>query len=961
MPRRSYRLLLLLLLFLVFIISEAQAVTLTSSQTDYTTTADITTSGIGISSSLSGSSSSTNKIKNIHVITTGNSGATSGSYGIRSSGNYNQITNAASAVILTTGSSGRGVSLTNNSTAINAGNITTQGATSYGIYAGGDNNAVSNTGSISTTNTTSYGIYLNGDNNSAINSGSIATRVYGIYGNGNVNQITNSGTITTSIGSSAHGIYVSAGTSAAASSSSYSSITNSGVINSNANGIYAKDNFTAITNSGTITTASGSSIYGIRTDGNNSTITNSGNVNSTNYAIYNSGISSVINNLGTLNGGIRLGDCTLNILGGNISGIVNGSESGNINIGSGSAPSITFNQTASFIDINNITIGSSSTLNSTAEIKANRILIDANSTLTINSGSSSNAAVQGVSNSVGTLNISGTSFSSDNSIGILGNSLANLNINSGGSVTSSGNIYVSNILFGGSLNFLGADNLTIFGNVAGNGSGIINIGSQSQTIAGNFSLNNGDELAVKLKSGGVGNLAVNGITNVGINSKLAITTGSNQGYITNGTSYSLVRTTLPDSSGSEINPISDKNISVNGQNSNVYGLLKFSTKATSDSLILNVSRLSISEITSNKNTQNIYQNLNDIGSGSRGKLLKFQEYLDSSGLSGDSMTKTINQLAPQSTKAAIATINNIAINSIMITENQMERIGHNNQNDPLKNPIWVHGFKASTTQKQIKDDDGYNANSSGIILGSDKYFSNQTLIGASFSFIQSDVKLLDNSKKNLINTYQTNIYHGQNFGKYFIDSIVGFSWNKFDSNRTIAVTKSNAFAKYDGQTYALKIKSGFTNILQNGLTIIPEISWSFLRNNIEGYEEAGADELNLDVNGVTADFLEGRAGLNFGYATRFSQLPELRKFSTTFKISYGHAFIADTPTTIAKFRGQNQQFNSQISNIDRDSLKLGTELVVYHQDNISCSANYNFEHKSTSDSHFILFKVREEF
>ena len=168
---------------------KAHAVTLTFDQNNYSTSANITTNGVGISSSFSGSISSPNQIRNLHIITTGNSGATSSAYAIRSSGSYNQVINEINASIITTGSSGRGISIANNSSAFNSGSIITQGTSSYGLYGGGDDNSLTNAGSILTNNSSAYGIYINGDNNYALNSGTINSQTYGIYGNGNNNDI----------------------------------------------------------------------------------------------------------------------------------------------------------------------------------------------------------------------------------------------------------------------------------------------------------------------------------------------------------------------------------------------------------------------------------------------------------------------------------------------------------------------------------------------------------------------------------------------------------------------------------------------------------------------------------------------------------------------------------------------------------------------------------------------------
>lgn len=941
MPQKSPRFWQLCLLLLFS--NPAAAVTLTSGDSDYTTSADITvTSGSGISSTFSGTSSSLRKVKNLHAITTGNSGTVSSAYGIKFTGDYNQVTNDSSASITTTGSSGRGISLSDNSIAINSGSITTSGSTSYAIYAGGDSNNITSSGTITTSGSTSYGIYLSGSSNVASNSGTISTKVYGIYGDGDANQISNSGTITTTSGSSAHGIFVSTGSTSTASASNYSTVTNSGSISANANGIYNKDNYSQITNSGSISSGDDDSDYGIRNEGSNATITNSGDITSTTYAIYNSGSNSVINNSGNLTGGVVMGSSTLNISGGNISGEVDGETLGDVNINAN------FNQSAAFTNLNNLNINGSNTLTSSASISANAISIASGASLTFASGSSVSGTISGS----GSLNISATNFSTTAAIGSSSESLTNLNINSGATLTSSSDIYANNISLAGTLNFNGADNLTIVGDLAGSGSGTFNVGENSQNISGNFSLNSGDIFSSTLGNGTAGNLTISDSATINAASKLEITPSSSQGYIVDGTQFTLIS----GGSGSAINKISDENISVNGNDSNIYGLLKFTTAAVSDSLVLTINRLAPSEVTSNQNSQSIYSNLNAIGTSASGNLSDFQTYLDNSGLTGDALAQALNQAAPQSSKANLLVINNIVNNSTLSVESRIYKA-----RDHLENGFWVETFGNSSSQNAVKDDDGFKANSLGIVLGADHEITPDTMIGAALSFSRSNVKSSDERKENLISSNQLSIYAGQKFEKYFLDYLAGFAWNLLSSSRAITALDATATARYSGQTYVAKIKGGRVYELANHFFFTPEISLNILRTSISDYSEKGAEELNLKVSAVSANFLESRIGAGLGWETRIPDVPEFKKVIALLKFSYGHAFINDAPTTSASFDGQASTFETKISHQDKNSIKAGFELAAHHENFTSFSADYNFEKRETYQSHFLAVKVRQEF
>ncbi len=933
------------LCFLTLFTSSTFAITITESETNYITSSNISeTTASGLYSNFAGTSISPRTITNSHAISTTGSGENG--YGIKVAKSYNNVINSLGASITTTGNSGRGINVFDNSNVNNAGNITTYGTAAYGIRAR-TNSSVVNSGTISTNNTsTAYGIFIDGNNSSATNSGIISAKAYGIYSSANFITISNSGTINTNSGSSAHGIFVSAGSASASTSSNYSTINNSGTINANAHGIYTKDAFTKINNSGTITSGNTTSDYGIKNEGANSTITNSSIINSTTYAIYNSGAGTTINNSGTINGGIVIGDATLNISGGSISGEVDGSNNtGDVNINSN------FTQSAAFTNLDLLNINSANTLTSNASISANTISIDSGASLTIASGSLVSGAIQGASAGVGTLNVA-TDFIASSAIGNSGNSLANLNINSYSSLTASNDIYANDIFLNGLLNFNGTNNLTIFGSLSGSGSGTINLGTNSQTIDGNFTLNGGDTLGASLGSGAVGNLVVNGLATIDSDSKLEITPTSSQGYIVDGTQFTLIS----GSDGSSINAISNPNISVNGSNSNIYGLLKFTTQTSGDSLILTIDRLSAANATPNQNAQNLYATINEIGASSTGLLSDFQGYLDSNGFTGDKLTKALQQISPQSSKAALLTTSNSAINALRPIEGRLIKLRNH-----AANGFWVQGLGSAAEQKDVQDDFGYKANSKGIALGADQEFSENSTIGAALNYNVSEVKSLDKLQKNLVSSGQISLYHSQNFDKYFLDSVAGFSWNLFSSNRSIEALEKNATAKFSGQTYLAKIKAGRIFQLQNGFSLTPEISLNLLHNKISGYSEKGADELNLKVGAISANFVESRAGINLGWMGKFPEMNEFKLFSAALKFSYGHAFVNDAPTTKANFIGQSKGFDSKISHLDNNSLKAGIEIAAYHKEFTTFIADYDFEKRTTSTSHLFMVKIRQEF
>lgn len=950
------------LLFAIYLsfCSHAKSITLDTGQENFSTTSNITEIKNGIESSLFGTSDNYNSITNNHTITTGDDGAESSAYGITITGNYNEITNNLNAQILTTGSSGRAIDVDNFAIVKNFGEITTQGSSAHGIYAV-DNNEIYNSNIITTNESSAVGIYINGDNNIVENSGTIITNGggYGVRLQGNVNNFTNSGSITTNSGSTSYGIYISAASALNADADNFTTAINSGTITSNSHGIYNLDSFANIINSGSIISdATRSSQNGIRSLGDNVIITNYGNITSHTTAIYNSGNNVIINNYGNITGEVRLGNSTLNILGGTISGKIDGTNNlGNISIGSDDVSGVEFSQENDFINLNNLTIKNNSILSANFEINANLIEIDNGSTLSINENANITAPIRGLEDEAGNIEIN-ANFSSNFALGESGKSLANINIKSNANLAISSDIYSKNTNVFGTFDISSTNNLTINGNVFVENNGQLKIGNNSQIISKNLELKENATLQISLTNGNAGNLNIGESAIINENAKLQIDVSQNNQYIANNTSYNIISA----SDISEINEILGKNITIDNTNSNILGLLEFSTKISDEGLNLHASRVSSQSFTKNNNITNIYHNLNEISANSSGSLLDFQKYLNSDKLSIENAETIIEQIAPFPAKAVL---NNSLLNISAMANLSEDRLLNYENVAKKHQAFWVKGIGQKTTQNKVKDDSGFNSNTSGIVVGFDKENSDNFILGFALSYLRSNTKTENGLQNNVTTSHQAQIYSRKNFNDYFFDNFFGISLNHFNQKRSIDSVSKEATASYFGQTMLLKTKFGKQLNLKNNFIIIPHSSLKYVFSNIDNYQEKGVEELNLNVSKITANFLESEIGTNIGWQTT---LPKIEyndfKFShltTLLNISYSHILLADKSTLKANLQNQSLSFDYKISQIDKSKLNLGFLISLYNEYDAVFNLNLKHQISENSQNNFFGFDFVQRF
>lgn len=773
-------------------------------------------------------------------------------------------------------------------------------------------------------------------------------------------------------------------------SSSKLSVINSGLIQ----GSSAAINVVAATNSAnapsaTIVNESGGEIKGnISISGPTSSEFTTSTASITNSGIINGHINSyassiyvnldITNNAGSITGNIALGkhaDSSFTLNGGSITGnLTSGNASQLLNLNGGS-----FN--------GDIYLISGSTLNlATTEINGS-----------IDSGSANSASVNLTDNntiksgtSLGSTNgLSDINISNDKAININGSIKAqSLNIGSNATLNlGSDNIYANTTSLNGTLNFSNT-NRAINGNIVGSGTGAINLNSASHNIIGNLTLKSGDSLNINLTNANTfGKVTVTGITSIDANTNLNVAISPNYGFIANGSKYTIV----DGQDGSSISTINDSKININNSNTNQFSLLTFTTNSVNNDLILSATRKPAEAITSDSSSQSVYNVINEIGASATGELKSLQEYLDSSS-NGSQVKEALNSITTQDTNSIKFSHVNVINNSVKTAENRMDEIhlasldknsvnkststniteasyeGSNSNSgkisgislgDSLENKgIWAQTFGTAAKQHNISENDGFNSKSLGFAFGYDKEVTKNTRLGLGLSYANSHIKSSDSLKTTNIDTYQINAYSGHSFGKYFLDTVLGFAWNDYTSNRTISVVNSLAKSNYQGQTYITKVRSGFVKDIGNGFNITPETSLNFVRNNTNNYTENGAGTLNLNVKGSSSNFLEGRLGLNLGYRMTTKKHT---KISPKISTSYGYNFLNDRQTTTSNFVGQTATFNNLSSKIDPKSLKLGGGIDIYGTNSFVVSGEYIMEKRDKYQSHSGVLRIRFEY
>lgn len=767
---------------------------------------------------------------------------------------------------------------------------------------------------------------VNGDQTVTINNdgliqgtndaGTIGVRMYDADG-GSSWTINNTGSIITGNNS------IAVGTESGGGSTNKLVFTNSGassVVTGNVDVAAGANDTASITNQGTVTGY-------IKGTAGKLTLANSNSI--TGAVSTTTGYLNITGNSGTIGGNVSTGSGKLDYTSSG-AGVVN-----QISTTSGAATLI-LNNTSKVTGL--VALGSSgsssATLNDTSRIGGNVTLGNAGQSFTFNGGT-----LAGTISGTGNVAVNANT-TLENFIDITGNMTiaANKSLNVG-----TNNFKANTTLGSGSTLDLSNGAHTVTGTLAGSGGSIFSLGTATQTVSSTFTTAANDAL----------NLTINGTANTNSGRIAAATTAVNagtklnitlstSGFIENGTQYVIVN----GNAGTAAALTSDATqINVNGSNTNKTQFLRFTTSSVDagHDLALNVERVSYSTAVPNtRNSANAGVALDSLGAGATGTLSTFISALDGYTTTGQVET-ALASATPEVDNSATQGVYLNSAQTFDLISNRLDDVRYGRSGVSAGDPavtrnVWMQGFGASAHQGLRDQVTGYTADSYGMAVGADKAMDDRMRLGLSLNYANTNVNSHGGVKGTDIDTYQLNLYGTRDYGAYFAEGLAGFAWNRYDSTRYIPAASAKANANFDGQTYMARVSAGYHQ-LWRGFDITPKATLTYAHVHMEDYTETGAGALNLSVKNDDVNVLEPRVGVEAGYAVHSGQ--------TTLRpnahISYGYDVIGDEQSTNLRFAGTAPSFRNRGSDIAQSSVAMGAGLELISVQNLTVSANYDYE------------------
>ena len=516
-----------------------------------------------------------------------------------------------------------------------------------------------------------------------------------------------------------------------------------------------------------------------------------------------------------------------------------------------------------------------------------------------------------------------------------------INLGQNGSLNISGALD-SNVDGNGFINF-NNNGAKITGNVNMTEGGVMNVGLNNAVIEGDATFNSGSTLKLEIADSGNGSLQANSIIgNEG--SKLALNI-TKQMEINQSESFELLKGEVTDNFTKEISNNRYKVTSEDGKNFKV-------TYENSASDVVN----DAGGTSSNASTAEAWDGMKDntsVSAAAQDVAAKLND-LSQNDKKGyvEALTAVAPEVAPMVQKTQSETANQVfGAVSTRLTGGSVSTGGEgmaSGDNIFERAAMWVQGLFNKSKLDDTSKSYGFDADSSGVAMGAEKYVTEDTKIGLGYAYTNTDIDGFMRSTD--VDTHTAFVYGEYKPSNWYVNGIMSYGWSDYSENKN--VSGIGVKADYEAETFGLQAMTGYDMQLKHfGLT--PEVGLRYVHISQNGYTDSADQKVSSSDSDILTGVIGAKVSKTWTLENGMNIKPEARIAAT-------YDLMNDDVNSVVTL-ANGSAYMVEGDALDRFGMEFGAGVTAEVNDKVEFALGYEGKFREDYQDHTGLINAKYKF
>lgn len=318
----------------------------------------------------------------------------------------------------------------------------------------------------------------------------------------------------------------------------------------------------------------------------------------------------------------------------------------------------------------------------------------------------------------------------------------------------------------------------------------------------------------------------------------------------------------------------------------------------------------------------------------------------------DALTAVAPEVAPLVHKTQTETTNQIfgAVSSRLSGGSVASASNGMSSGDSVfkRGAMWVQGLFNKSKLDDTSKAKGFDADSTGIAMGAEKYINDDIKAGIGYAYTNTDI---DGFMRDTdVDTHTAMVYGEYKPSNWYVNGIATYSWSDYSEKRNVAGNQVKA--DYDVDTIGLQAMTGY-DMQVKGFNLTPEAGLRYVHISQDSYKDSADQKVSANDADILTGVIGAKASKDFALENGINLRPEAR-LAMTYDLMND-----DNNSVVTLANGSAYQVNGEA--LDRFGIEFGAGLTADVNDNVELSVGYEGKFREDYQDHTGLFNAKYKF
>lgn len=262
--------------------------------------------------------------------------------------------------------------------------------------------------------------------------------------------------------------------------------------------------------------------------------------------------------------------------------------------------------------------------------------------------------------------------------------------------------------------------------------------------------------------------------------------------------------------------------------------------------------------------------------------------------------------------------------------------------------VWIQGLFNKSKRHDTARTEGFDADSSGVAVGAEKFVTDNFKIGLGYAYANTDIDGFMRSTD--VDTHSAILYGEYKPSQWYVNGIATYGWSDYSEGKNVAGIGVDA--DYDVETFGLQAMTGY-ELQSESFVFVPETGLRYVHISQDAYKDSADQRVSANNSDLLTGVLGARINRSWEFENGISLKPEAR-FALTYDL------VNDAGGSVVTL-ANGSAYAVDGEALDRFGMELGVGVTAEVDDNIEVSLGYEGKFREKYHDHTGLLNAKYKF